>query len=331
LLIICGIAVIDIIASNLPKVANPGELIFSSIKLCVGGHACNVTLDLVQIGVPKNKIVPVFAVGSDILGDFLEKNIKNTDLKPKVFRTDKALTSKDLILVVKGEDRRFHVDPGANMYLSPEYVVEVAKKEKPTIFYLGGVGMLDALDKDLENVLRKIKDLGALTFVDVVAPYGKSWNFIISALKWVDIFHCNDVEIKEITGKDNLIDALEKISKLGVKFCIVTLGEKGLIANFPKVRITMPAFKVRVIDPTGAGDAFCAGLILKLFKVIRSKADIYTIKIEDWKNFLLYASACGAACCEAIGTTASVKPEYIKRIIRSQGGDVSRKTVIEDI
>jgi fructokinase len=167
--------------------------------------------------------------------------------------------------------------------------------------------------------------------MDVVTPYERPWNFLAPVFKWTDIFHCNDVELKEITKEDYLGDALEKISRFGARFTFVTMGKNGLIARLPEAEIRMPAFKVKTIDPTGAGDAFCSGLMFKLFQILKSKADICTVSTEDWKEFLLYASACGAACTTAIGTTTSVKPDLVERIIDDQSRNVLKATTVKII
>ena len=331
MLLICGIAVVDIIASGLPKIANPGELIFTPIQTSIGGHACNVSVDLAQMRFPKNKLQVVFPIGKDVFGIFLEKRLKDAGLKLDVFRTSSASTSLDLILIIQGEDRRFHADPGANQYLSPGHVLKIIKREKPILFYMGGIGLPEEFDEKLEDVLEKAKTLGALTFVDIVVPYQKTWDFLKPAFRWIDIFHCNEDEAREITESKSLEKASEEISKLGAKFCFITRGAKGLLARLLNLKIRMPAFQVKVADPTGAGDAFCAGLIMQIYRLLESKANLDEMPQEKLKKILLYASACGAACCQGIGTTKTVKPKFIREIIREQGRELLNKTRVEAV
>jgi ribokinase len=331
LLLICGIAVVDIIASRLPKVASPGELVFTPIQTSIGGHACNVSVDLAQMRFPKTKLQVVFPVGKDVFGIFLEKRLKDAGLKLDVFRTSSASTSLDLILVIQGEDRRFHTDPGANQYLSPGHVLKIIKREKPILFYTGGIGLPEKFDEKLEEVLEKAKMLSAITFVDIVAPYQKTWDFLKPAFRWIDIFHCNEDEAREITESKNLEEASEEISKLGAKFSFITIGAKGLLAKLPNLKIRMPAFKVQVVDPTGAGDAFCAGLILQIYRLLESKVNLDEMPQEKWKKILLYASACGAACCQGVGTTSAVKPKFIQEIIQEQGQELLKATKVKKL
>lgn len=332
LITLCGIAVVDIIAAGLPRVAKPGELILTPIQVRIGGHACNVSLDLVQIGMPKKEFNVVLAVGEDPFGDFMEKSLKEAGVIARVCRTQ-ASTSKDLILVVKGEDHRFHVDIGSNLQLNPDHVREALKLDRPYLFYIGGIGMLDRIDDQLAQICREAKQLGCIVFADAVAPHGKGWDFAIPAFKWIDVFHCNDIEAKKITGETNLWTAVRAIADFGVKVSIVTKGSSGLTARVPHAEVEMPAFTIPVVDPTGAGDAFCAGILFQLSRgpywgLIQKKRDIDLLAVTHWKELLIYGSACGAACCQAIGTTTSVKSEHIDRLLKEQGVEISRLTKI---
>ncbi len=335
LVTICGIAVVDIIAAGLPRVAKPGELVLTPIQVCIGGHACNVSVDLAQMGLPKRDLRVVISVGKDPFGDFVEQTLKDAGIKAQICRAEEP-TSKDLILVVRGEDRRFHVDIGANKQLDPNYVREALKTEKPYLFYIGGIGMLEKVDDQLAEICREAKQLGYIVFADIVTPHGKSWNFVVPALEWIDVFHCNDLEAKKIAGKANLWTAVRAFADFGVKASLVTRGGLGLVAKVPGAEVEMPALSVSVVDPTGAGDAFCAGILFQLTQeryssVIKENKNISLLPPDLWKELLTYASACGAACCKAVGTTTSVKPEHIDALLREQTTEVSRLTKIRRI
>jgi len=166
---------------------------------------------------------------------------------------------------VSGEDRRFHTDIGANWHLSTSHVLSVLEKEKPALLYVGGVGIMGKFDEELPSVLEKAKSLGCLTFVDAVKPYKRDWSLILPSFRFMDIFHCNTDEAKGMTGKDDPNEAAEALISKGVQLAVISMGEKGLIAKTWNTTFEMPAFKVPVVDPTGAGDALCSGIIKGLF------------------------------------------------------------------
>ncbi|MEM2849246.1 MAG: carbohydrate kinase family protein [Candidatus Bathyarchaeia archaeon] len=283
LVLTTGILVVDIIAAELPHIAEEGELLYvpSGIAVTLGGHAGNVSIDLVQLGLKFGGVHLASVVGRDVFGDFVERFLTERGVKVRLKRID-TLTSKNLILVVKGEDRRFHVDAGSNLFLDRKFVEEIVEELKPRVFYIGGAGMLGGFDYELPEVLDRARSIGALTFLDIVAPYGKDWSFFREAIAHCDIFHCNLLEASKITSEENALNALKSLKRLGCKFPIITMGDKGLMAIFKNMLIEMPAFKVNVVDPTGAGDAFCAGLIFKLVEE-PDQVENYTVE-KTWRT-----------------------------------------------
>lgn len=317
LVLTTGILVVDIIATELPRVAEPGELLFvpRGITVSLGGHSGNVSIDLLQLGLRSEDVYLVSVVGDDVFGEYVEGFLKSRGVRAKLKRV-KASTSKNLILVVKGEDRRFHVDAGSNLFLDPLLVEEAVETLRPRVFYVGGAGMLGEFDDRLPEVLKKAREVGSLTMLDIVAPYGKDWSFAAKALPYCDLFHCNLLEASHITHRSGALDALKALRSLGCELPVITMGEDGLVSLFKNMVIEMPAFKVDVVDPTGAGDAFCAGLILKLSE--KSKPiDLYTL--DDILDVLVFGSACGAVCCTAPGTTTNVWRDKVEALLREQG------------
>lgn len=326
--LVSGIAVVDMIGSGLARVARPGELTFCSVRTSLGGHACNVSADLVRLGFPKSRLRVVFPVGRDLFGDFLIRGLREQGLRVEPVFTDKAPTSLDLILVAQGEDRRYHADPGANVEMSAAPVLALLEKHRPLIYYAGGVGLLGRLDSGLAEVLRRAKKLGALTFVDVVSPYKKTWGFLRKALPWTDFFHCNADEAASFVGETEPAKAADMIRRLGAKDVFLTLGGEGALASVPGALIRVPAFSVRVKDPTGAGDAFSAGLILKTYRTIIQGKSPDRFSPGDWLDVLIHASACGAICTTGIGTTTAVDAKKVEDLVRRQGQALSRAAAI---
>ncbi|MFO7732718.1 MAG: PfkB family carbohydrate kinase, partial [Candidatus Aminicenantes bacterium] len=203
------------------------------------------------------------------------------------------------------------------------------KKHKPRMYYAGGVGLLGKFDADLAMVLREAKRLGALTFVDVVFPYRKSWAFMRKAWRWTDVLHCNADEAASITGQHDPLRAAAAIRRLGAGSVFVTMGGEGLVASVPGAVIRMPSFAVRVTDPTGAGDAFSAGLIFKIHEALEKGRSLEEISADEWSVILVYASACGAVCTTGIGTTTAVDKTKVEALVRRHGGALARSSRIQ--
>ena len=332
MLVTCaGILVSDIITANLPRISDPGGVTYapSGIKLCIGGHSANVSIDLIKLGLPKGEVSSVGAVGEDFFGDFMENELKKHHVITHLQRVREARTSMNLILVVKGQDRRFHIDVGANYWLTPDHVQAILKEEKPLIFYVGATGLLGKFDEQLVDTLQKAKKLNCITFVDPIAPHKHGWNTLLSALKWTDILHCNNIEALNMTNNKELKEAMETFMKEGVNLAVITMGEHGLVAKTKKFRLTMPAFKVPTIDPTGAGDAFCAGMVYRLVQMMRhKKLEMLKMPIGDLTSVLLEGEAAGAACVTDVGTITAVTRENVDKLLKEQGSTILKHTLI---
>lgn len=74
----------------------------------------------------------------------------------------------------------------------------------------------------------------------------------------------NAIELKLLTGLDDYKKGAETMLKRGIKMVAVKLGSKGCYVTNGKESSIVEAFKVRVVDTTGAGDAFNAGFLYGL-------------------------------------------------------------------
>jgi sugar/nucleoside kinase (ribokinase family) len=85
---------------------------------------------------------------------------------------------------------------------------------------------------------------------------------LLNLLKKVDGLVLNDGEAKLLTGEKNMITAAKKVIAMGPKFVVIKKGEHGSLAAIGDHIIVLPAFPAEtVVDPTGAGDSFAAGMM----------------------------------------------------------------------
>lgn len=85
---------------------------------------------------------------------------------------------------------------------------------------------------------------------------------LLALLKKVDGLVLNDGEARLLTGEKNMICAAREVLKLGPKFVVIKKGEHGSIAAVGNEVLALPAFPADVVvDPTGAGDSFAAGMM----------------------------------------------------------------------
>jgi len=120
---------------------------------------------------------------------------------------------------------------------------------------------------------------------------------LLKLLKRLDAFVLNDSEAHQLTKEDNVFAALRKIHKLGPKYVIIKKGSHGSILSGPKGYFICPAYPLhKVVDPTGAGDAFVGALMGHLARA-RGPVD------EAIRRAMIYGSVVAAFCCEGFGLT----------------------------
>jgi len=329
-----GSFICDFIAADLPGMGNPGDLIYppGGIRLHPGGHAANVAIDLAQLGHKETAVAG--GIGDDVLGRFIESELKSIGLQARPERITGAHTAKNIVLIVKGEDRRFYAELSANTMLSPDHVLDVLRETRPEIFYQGTVGGLKHLDSEIATILAEAKSQGAATVLDVVRPYPGGWDGLLDAFSLVDVFHCNEYESQALTGETDPVKACETLLGKGVGLVTITLGPEGLVAGWKDNILRVSVFDVDSLDPTGAGDAFCAGVIDSLLNHTGLKQNIQDLSVEDVKSILLNGSAAGAACVTSTGATTAVTRVNVDSLMKEQGDrvraevNVSRRRLI---
>lgn len=85
---------------------------------------------------------------------------------------------------------------------------------------------------------------------------------LLKLIKKVDLLLLNDSEARHLSGEKHLVAAARKLLKLGPRYLIIKKGEHGSMLASKSGFFLLSAFPVeKVVDPTGAGDAFAGGLI----------------------------------------------------------------------
>jgi sugar/nucleoside kinase (ribokinase family) len=84
---------------------------------------------------------------------------------------------------------------------------------------------------------------------------------LIKVIERVDCVVLNDDEFRQLTGKPSLPAAAREILAMGPSSVIAKQGKYGALLVSQEGFFALPAFPLeRVVDPTGAGDAFAGGL-----------------------------------------------------------------------
>jgi sugar/nucleoside kinase (ribokinase family) len=85
---------------------------------------------------------------------------------------------------------------------------------------------------------------------------------LVAAIGSVDCVILNDAELRQLTGKPNVISAAREVLDWGPRAVIAKQGEYGAALITADGFFALPAYPLEsVIDPTGAGDTFAGGFV----------------------------------------------------------------------
>jgi sugar/nucleoside kinase (ribokinase family) len=85
---------------------------------------------------------------------------------------------------------------------------------------------------------------------------------LVAAIERVDCVILNDAELRQLTGKPNLVSAARDVLSWGPRVVVAKQGEYGAALVTREGFFALPAYPLEsVVDPTGAGDTFAGGLV----------------------------------------------------------------------
>ncbi len=289
-----GIVVADHVSSPITHVPAAGELVMADrLLLTIGGCAANAAVDLVKMGV---RTAIAGRVGGDVFGRVVADMLREAgvDVSPLVVSPGHD-TSQTLIVNVAGEDRRFIHTFGANADFSAGDIPRDLATRCRALYLGGYLLMPKVVPEELASVFAAARAAGVKTVLDVVTPGRANYlPHLERLLPHVDAFLPNNHEAQLITGESDPVKQAETFHRLGAKNAVVTLGGEGAVLVGDGVRLRSGVYPVPFVDGSGGGDAFDAGFIYGLLKGLPPD------------DCLRVASALGASCVRAVGTTPGV-------------------------
>jgi sugar/nucleoside kinase (ribokinase family) len=305
--------VADHLSPPLARVPAAGELAaVDELPLNIGGGAANVAMDLARLGVTATICA---RVGDDVFGRFARETLEAGGVDVSGLSIDpRRATSQTLIINVRGEDRRFIHSVGANLEFTTADI-DPFLASPPRVLYIGYFLILPRLDAEgLAARFRAARAKGTLTVLDVATPGpGDYFEPLRTVLPHTDLFLPNSDEAALILGETDPLRQARAFLELGAQRVVITLGKQGAVSISGSLAARLGAYAVECVDSTGGGDAFSAGYIAGLLDGL-PELDCLTL-----------ASAVGASCVRAIGTTAGVfTRQEADEFIRTQNLVVER-------
>ncbi|MBX8642767.1 MAG: carbohydrate kinase [Thermoplasmata archaeon] len=282
---------------SMKYVVSSGEML---IDLTQSGGGGSAVFEAHPGGAPANVAVGIARLGgrsrffgklsSDWFGDLLLRTLKkngvDADFIPERSERQTALA---VVSLDKSGNRRFafYHDRSADTRLTPG---EVSGKmfDDASIFHFGSVSMAtDPPRSAMVRLVENAKSAKCLVSCDLnmredlwpeKRDIGAVLKFLLSNS---DIFKCSEEELhllecglkKDGSRKSggNYSDrsirrCIDELLSAGPGMVIVTRGRGGAVVGCENSIVSVPAFRVRAVDTTGAGDAFTAALLYRLVR-----------------------------------------------------------------
>ena len=289
--IVFGSFVVDLMGRT-PHLPAPGETVKGSMfRMGPGGKGFNQGVAAHKAGAD---VTMLTKLGRDTFGQVALDTMKELGMDDShiLFSEDKETGCALIMVDETTSQNEIVVISGACSTITDEEVDRLA----PLLD--GAAYLLTQLETNLSSIERVI-DLAYEKGVPVIlnpAPVQPVDDVLLSKVAMVTP---NEVEAEIMTGipvtdEDSADRAAAWYMERGVKQVVITLGGRGVYVNDGVKKGMVPAFKVKALDTTGAGDAFNGGLLTALSEG------------KDIWEAAVFANGLAALSVQKMGTTLSM-------------------------
>jgi sugar/nucleoside kinase (ribokinase family)/ribulose-5-phosphate 4-epimerase/fuculose-1-phosphate aldolase len=292
-----GAHILDVLGRPVEAIPpGQGSVRLAEIRATAAGTAAGTAVDLAKLGA---QVIAVGALGADLLGEVLVSAMARHGVDTSGLVRKCGVQTSATILPIRpnGERPALHV-PGATPRLELADV-DLDQVRRSQALLVGAPDALGELVADgLPQVVAAARSAGALVVVDVLHPGSphdlERMGGLLAAADW---FLPNSDQLLALTGRDDLAAAIEDVLALGTGGVAVTLGAGGCLVAWPGSGepAALPAIGVDVVDTTGCGDGFNAGMITGLLLGV-SPLD------AAWLGM-----ACGSLVATGLGSDAGIE------------------------
>ena len=263
--VVClGAHIVDILGRPVTDIPpGQGRRVLEEIRVTAAGTAAGTAVDLAKLGASVTGMGPI---GQDRLGDFLIGVLREYGIETRHLARKEGVATPATMLPIRPDGSRpaLHA-PGAMGSLTADDV-DLDAIAAADALHIGGPDVLGAFTTAaLPDVLRHAYDNDVLVTMDLLSVGDEhTLERLAPALQWVRYFIPNDDQLRRITRRNDLGEAAAELLALGVECVAVTCGADGSLLITGDGLLEVPALDVAVVDTTGCGDAYSAGLITGL-------------------------------------------------------------------
>ncbi len=258
---VIGSANADLVVEVARRPQGGETLLGGDLQLLPGGKGANQAAAAARSGA---RVAMVACVGRDANGSYLLEQLRASGVDTELIVEVDRPTGTAIIFLTPDGENSIVVSPGANHALDLE-TVELSA---------GAWGAAKVVVLSLEIPLQTafhVASQAAQVGVRVVLNAAPATGIESATLALCDPLIVNEHEALEVLGLDesdpdvsNYERLAERLREAGAQSVVITLGGDGAIAVDGQGLTRTPAFRVPVVDTTGAGDAFVGAVACEL-------------------------------------------------------------------
>jgi sugar/nucleoside kinase (ribokinase family) len=297
--VVCEINVDIIVAGLTPPPHFGAEHTEGDVVLTAGSSGVLTATGLADLGL-RTSVCGL--IGDDPFGRFMLDHCDRHGIVRDGIVVDAGERTGSSVILSGRDDRAILTHPGA-MARFDVAALRLDTAARARHLHLSSYFLQEALRPDVPAMLEQVYALGLTTSADTGHDPADRWE-IDRLLEGLDVFLPNEVEALAITGTDTVEDALEWLASR-VEVVAIKRGAWGASAARGAERVYMEGFPARVVDTTGAGDAFDAGFL-----------DAW-LGGSDLTTCVRHGNACGALAVAHIGGTGALSRARMDDLIRT--------------
>lgn len=282
-----------------------GDGVATRQRMGFGGSAANTAVMLSRLGVRASMIA---CIGDDEWGEQAFAGLAEQGVDTSlVMRSAVEGTSLNVITVTPDGERTMFAYRGASAHLREEGLPP--SFPGASILHVSGYALLAEPQRSAAVAAVASAHRSGLTVsLDVpVDPVAAVPEVLLAFLASVDAVVIGAAEARRLTGANDDEDAARRLAAHGPTVVALTGGAAGSLVRIGAATVRAPVPTIQVVDTTGAGDSFCAGLIFGLLRGIAEPELVASL-----------ANACGAAAVAVAGAGAQLpSPDGIASAVRA--------------
>lgn len=227
------------------EIVKGGETIDSTnFTESVGGKGLNQSIAVAKAG---GKIIHAGCIGRD--GMMLLEALKDNNVDTSLIKTVDIASGQAIIQVDKHGQNCIILFHGANYAVNRDYIDEVMKE-----FTCGDILILQNEISEIDYIIEVAKSKEMKIYLN---PSPINENLTKYNMEAITGIFVNEHEGAYLANKEDVEDILNNLT---VKYpnleIILTFGDKGAYYRHHDINIFQPAYKVKAVDTTAAGDTF---------------------------------------------------------------------------